>query len=381
MTLTRKIKQAAIVLTMALTPTLTPKTFGFVENVTSGYPNCMACHVNPTGGGVLTDYGRSLSSDLMSTIKTKSFQDPYYGLVKNNQHVKWGGQARYIQTRFENDQLKRGSSFIMQNNVEAAAYVKDFVFVGTVGTQEGSKQNPEKGDFISERHFLLYQADNTVRVKVGKFRQNYGLNDPNHTRFTKANLGFGSYSETYQLEVFKMFENGEAVLSTSLGRLDEPQDNREKNVMLQATSYLGEKSRLTGNILIGESDSTRRSLVGVNGVFPLFSKKSILRFQLDYQHSETLVNSGPRNEKTKGLFGNLVVGHKLFDGFFPYFVYEHRQTNLDLSRSSLTTSPGLGLQFFPIAHVEMNFEHQYRTLVAQSDNPEHRTVFMFHLYH
>ena len=245
-------------------------TEAYVENVVNGYPNCMACHVNPTGGGVLTDYGRSLSSELMSTIKTKNFQNPVFGLVKNNQHVKWGGHFRSIQTRFENNQIKRGSGFIMQNNVEAAAYVKDFVFVGTAGTREGpSSRTPDKGEFISERHFALYNADPTVRVKVGKFRQNYGLNDPNHTRFTKRDLGFGSYSETYQLEVFKMLENGEALVSASLGRLDLPRDQQERNIMGQWTTYLDGKSRLSANALLGESATTRRSLFGINGVMPV----------------------------------------------------------------------------------------------------------------
>lgn len=374
------IRKISLVTFLGLLVTLTPKAHAYVENVVRGYPNCMACHVNPTGGGLLTDYGRSLSSELMSTIKTKNFQDPFFGVVKNSPHLKWGGNIRTIQTRFENDQVKRGSSFLMQNSVEAAAYVKNFVFVATAGTREGpTARNPKKGDFISERHYALYQADNTVRVKVGKFRQNYGLNDPNHTRFTKRDLGFGSYSETYQLELFKIFENGEAVVSTSLGRLDLPKDSSERNIMGQYTTYLDGKSRLSANALLGESDNQRRSLVGVNGVLPFMDKKNVFRFQLDYLRRESLT-SGPRTTKTKGLYGNLLLGRNLFDGLFTYFVYEHKQTDLEESRNSMTTSPGLGFQFFPIAHFEIQFEHQYRTLLSQSDNPEHRSFVVFHVY-
>jgi hypothetical protein len=126
-------------LTILFLVLITP-TFAYVENVTNGYPNCMACHINPTGGGILTDYGRSLSSELMSTIKTKKFQDPFFGLVKNGNRVKWGGHVRTIQTRFENNQIKSGSGFIMQKNIEAAVYVQEFIFVGTVGTKEGPKR-------------------------------------------------------------------------------------------------------------------------------------------------------------------------------------------------------------------------------------------------
>lgn len=350
----------------------------WVENVGSGYPNCMACHISPTGGQVLTDYGRALSSELMSTIKTKNFQNPFYGAVKNSETLKWGGDFRTIQTRNENNNVKRGRGFIMQNNVELAAYVNDFVFVGSAGTQEGPSSLPKKGEFISERHYVMYQGDPTSRVRVGKFRQNYGINDPNHTRFVKQDLGFGSYSETHQLEYFKVFSFGEAVVSTSLGRLDQPRSTQEKNVMGQLTHYLSGKSRLGFNILLGESQSARRSLYGINGFFG--SKKYNLRFELDYQVNQD-ISTNLKGDKIHGIFGNVMAGLRPFDGLYTYLVYEHKQTNLEHSRESLTTSPGIGFQFFPIAHVELQFEHQYRTVLAQRNNPSHRTFLMLHLYH
>lgn len=361
---------------------LCSKNFAFVENTVHGYPNCVACHVNPTGGGVLNDYGRVLSSELMSTFKTKNFQNPFYGLVHNTPTVKWGGQVRTIQTRRENNVTESGQSFLMQNNVEAALYVKDFIAVAAVGTREGpSDFNPQKGDFVSERHYLLWNIDPTTRVKVGKFRQAFGLNDPNHTRLTKSNLGFGSFSETYQLEVMKFFETGEAVLATSLGDINSPNNQeKERNVSAQLTHYAGGKSRLTANVLLGESSRTRRAIYGVNGIIPM-GEHNLMRFELDYQVSELLATSGPRNEKTSSLVGNMLLGRKFFRGFMGYFVYEQLQSDLRQSRQTLTTSPGLGFQWLPLPHFELQFEHQYRTQYAQKDNPEHRSFLTLHLYH
>ncbi|CAM9996328.1 unnamed protein product, partial [Chrysoparadoxa australica] len=151
---------------------ISPSGWSFVENVTHGYPNCMACHVSPTGGGVLTDYGRSLSSELMSTWKAQSISGPFFGVVNNTPNLKWGGDYRAVQTRFENNQIKTGSQFTMQNNVEAAAYVKDFVAVFTAGRKEGPENRiQDKGEFISERHYLRYSPDPTTKIRVGKFRQ------------------------------------------------------------------------------------------------------------------------------------------------------------------------------------------------------------------
>ena len=52
--------------------------FGFVENVTHGYPNCVACHVSPSGAGLLNDYGRSLSKELMSTWGWQGSEGPLF---------------------------------------------------------------------------------------------------------------------------------------------------------------------------------------------------------------------------------------------------------------------------------------------------------------
>jgi hypothetical protein len=43
------------------------RAMGFPDLIRHGYTNCIACHVSPNGGGVLTKYGRSLSKELLST--------------------------------------------------------------------------------------------------------------------------------------------------------------------------------------------------------------------------------------------------------------------------------------------------------------------------
>ena len=59
----------------------------FLENATHGYTNCMTCHYSPAGGNLLNDYGRSLSSELMSTwTVSKGIEQSFGGHL--NGHVK-----------------------------------------------------------------------------------------------------------------------------------------------------------------------------------------------------------------------------------------------------------------------------------------------------
>ena len=44
----------------------TNNSWAFPEMVRHNYSNCSSCHVSPSGGGVLTQYGRELSSAILS---------------------------------------------------------------------------------------------------------------------------------------------------------------------------------------------------------------------------------------------------------------------------------------------------------------------------
>ncbi|MAF78891.1 MAG: hypothetical protein CME60_12060 [Halobacteriovoraceae bacterium] len=355
--------------------------FGFVENVTKGYPNCMACHVSASGGGVLNDYGRSLSKELMSTWTLFShFEDPYYGLAKNTPNIKFGGQHRVIQIHGENDQVKLKRQFTMQNNVEfAIQYAQAFV-VATLGTKEGPDNTPDKRKFLSERHYIQWAAAPDVQVRVGKFRQNFGINHPNHSRFTKSSTGFGSYSESYNLDLTKFFEWGEINVSSSVGNMwtNKNEDDEKRNLAVNLTHYMGGNSRVGISLLKGESKSYIRDLFSAHAVFPLF-KNIVGRSEIVYENKANKTGDS-LTPKTKALYGDHQYGYKLFKGFMPYLVFEHSQNNLENS-DTLILAPGTGFQFLPIPHVELRAEFQKRKYMNDPNNLEDRLSFQMHLYH
>ena len=353
----------------------------FVENTVKGYANCMACHISPNGGGILTDYGRSLSSELMSTWKVvKGFEHPYYGAIKNTKNVKFGGQYRTIQVLSENDQVKVKKQFTMQNNLEFAFKYMNAFLVGTVGRREGPDETPEKGEFLSERHYVLWETSSDTRLRIGKFRQHFGINHPNHTRFVKSNLGFGSNSESYNLEFMKFYEWGEINTSLSVGDFFEEieSSSNERNFAFNITHYLKGSSRLGFSFLTGKDTRSKRDIFGLNLIHSIFPK-FIFRSEIDLEH-KNLINMNSYGELKKGIYSDHQIGYQFFKGGLVYLIYEYAQNNLS-DNDTRVSSPGLGFQLLPIPHVEFQVEYQRRSYTSDPRNPEHRSFFTFHLYH
>lgn len=348
----------------------------YVENVTHGYTNCMACHHAPSGGGLLTNYGRSLSRELMSTWGWKGSEQPLFGAIKNTETLNVGGHIRTLQTYTKNDQTKRGKLFLMQQNVELGVKVGEVWMIATAGTQEGPEGTPGKERFLSERHFALWEVAQDARLRAGKFRQHYGINDPNHNRFTKAPLGFGSNSETYLLEFSKFYEDKEIFVSTSLGRLDLPRDKtKEKNTSATYSHYVGKKSKLGVSALLGESDVRRRQLSGVHGLVT-WADHVFTKFEVNHQRSH---ESSDPQKAIDLLNGFVSLGHQAAKGV-TYYVF-HEQLQTDLSQSSTKQyAPGLGVQWLPLPHIELQAELKKQYNERDPGNPTDSGWLLFHFY-
>ena len=171
----------------------------------------------------------------------------------------------------------------MQSNLELGLAYDKVMFVGTMGVQEGPDTTPNRGEFLSERHYLLWETSQTSRLRVGKFRLRYGINDPNHNRLIKRLFNFGFLSETYNVEYTHLNPSYEVSVSSSVGRIDQPRlVSSEKSMTSSFVHYLGGESHLGASALIGESQNERRFLSGMYGVLKL-SEHWIGEFELDWE--------------------------------------------------------------------------------------------------
>lgn len=147
--------------------------WSFPENVRHGYFSCTACHVSPSGGGVLTPYGRSLSSELMSTWGTsRSSGFAFTDIENESTNPPWfraGAFFRGVQTRRDSPTVEQARFIPMQADFEGGYDSEKFAVIASIGLRAGVSGSTDLNETFSRRHYFLYRIDDRWNVRTGKF--------------------------------------------------------------------------------------------------------------------------------------------------------------------------------------------------------------------
>ena len=130
----------------------------------------------------------------------------------------------------------------------------------------------------------------------------------------KASLGFGSNSESYNLEFMKFYEWGEINTSLSVGDFLEEieDDDNERNFVFNFTHYLKGNSRLGISFLRGKNNQSKRNIYGINAIYPI-STKWILRSEIDLEQKSLIANNS-YEKQIDGIYSDHQLGYQLFKG-------------------------------------------------------------------
>src|SRR3989344_836543 len=150
-----------------------------------GYTNCTSCHLSPSGGGLLTAYGRELSKEILSTLDREGEQYFAYNKLPADEKVLLGVYIRGLQALRDSDEKEEARAILMQADAEAGYNEKKWAIAASIGRQEIRSGLDSKGRLFSRRHYFLYRVTEEVAVRAGKFLRFYGLNDPNHNLYVR----------------------------------------------------------------------------------------------------------------------------------------------------------------------------------------------------
>ena len=194
------------------------------------YPRCTTCHYSPTGGGLLTPYGRSLSREEISMLGRQSAaeveaadpataEEAFLGGVLGD---RLGPLQLGLDMRPSHLALSVGGrdlpdrNFFMNADLLAAYQQGGWTFYGEIGRQ------PRNGDWAidSYEHWVGYQSEGGLGVRAGRFLPAYGVRFADHTSFNRSVLELTQYDQVYGVEVSLTGERSLAQAVVGPGRAD-----------------------------------------------------------------------------------------------------------------------------------------------------------------
>ena len=171
------------------------------------YTHCTTCHYSPTGGGLLTPYGRSLSRQELSTTGASAPGTPaaqnheqaflWGALGDTLHHADVGIDIRPAHLDFDIGGRSMTRDLLMTADVLAAYRVNAWTVYGEIGREPlaaGAKID-------SYEYWVAHQSASGLGLRVGRFLPAYGVRFADHTAFTRSYLGFDKYDQVYALEI------------------------------------------------------------------------------------------------------------------------------------------------------------------------------------
>ena len=341
-------RELAFVIALALLSVLAmaQMALSYPENVRLGYTSCASCHVSPTGGGVLTNYGRSSAEELSSFAREGD--GDLLGKLHLPDRVAVGGDARYVS--FRAGQYDR--HFPMQSDAEVAVHPTDEVWIAASAGMYGEQRATE-----IRRNYVYWTPSPAASLRLGKFYPAYGIMVPDHTIATRAGLGYGQGQETYNAEVSWHGRRGDLTLTPTWGvdervRLGSTTGYRwttgDTGGTARATWYLGDRS------LVGASGKYRRAHGVDTMAYGGYLSAGLTRDL--YVLSETDYQAD--SDHARKLVSYTEVGWEVARGFHPQLTHEADH------EYGTTTSHKLGvaLQWLPLVHWELYTRAQYEVI-------------------
>ena len=349
----------------------------FPELVRHGYVNCTSCHISPSGGGVLTQYGRELSKEILSTWGTKSETESQfaYGIVKTPEWLDALGLYRGVYAYQNTPFIQQGQYIFMQADLEAAAHVNKWYLDAALGYENKTADTSIPDHLISRRHFLNYRPTDELSFRAGRFLPNFGINTADHIIPTKRNLGWDEGLETYNLEAAWIGEKYGLFVTGDLGRPDKPSYHREQGIAITPSIAIADTYKVGGSYFYGNSQDSTRSVGGPWGILG-FSHSVFLLTEWDIQHNSS--KTGAFQTQT-GMVNYQRLDYEMIQGLHVYLTQDFSQLDFHDPRS-LSNSYGLGTQWFPRPHFEFNLSWQKLRTLSVTEGYTDFAWFMFNIY-
>ena len=344
--------------------------YAFPEMIRHGYTNCTACHVSPSGGGLLNQYGRSLSKDVLSTWSAKNEENFLHGAINTESVNDWlvtGGDLRAVQVHQENDNIKRGKFIKMQAGLEVGINQPKWAIIGSFGQFDDQEWET---DFT--RYYALFRVTDELTLRAGRFLPSFGINNSEHILSTRGPLGFGYGVEKDTAEASWLGEGWNFVGSYYKTQKELSNTNE--------TGYTALVSKIFANYKVGvqylneKNDIYKRQIYGVTGLLGWTE-----HFYTTLEYDKSSIEIEPASTKTVGNYFLHRSGYEFYKGLHVLVLNDYMQPD-ENDGTTKNYKFGPGVQWFPRPHFDFEFFWTRQQSIQNAKNDGDYAWMVFHYY-
>ena len=345
------------------------------------YTGCATCHTDPSGGFLLTAYGRAQTQTLLSTFgkgpegnEVDGRSQLLWGAVTPPDWVNVGAALRYL---YLYNKPSSGSamtrSILMQTDLRAVINVGAFEAAGSIGyAHEGGQgawiTRRNQGDNLVSREFWLgynFDDEHNTKVRAGRMYLPYGLRVIDHTLFvrnaTRTDL---DSQQQYGVSIFHGADDYRFEVMAVLGNYQlRPDQYRERGYSAYveyaaaARMGIGMSSLLTYQ---GESSSpsvTGAAIRGAHGPFVRWAPSSsvALMSEWDLLHEGSTSGGNP----VMGVAGLVQADWEVYRGVHAVVTPELFLSDFQTGSDSLSYRGWVTGAWFPYPHLDFRLDGIY----------------------
>lgn len=154
-----------------------------------GYTTCAQCHVDPSGAGTLTDYGRAQGDILLRTHfgegeaseEPGKIKDFLFGAIPLPDVLHMQGDVRGVLV----PQPGNVSAILMQSDLRAAIQTEKFLASATlgvvsVGALEAAVTSGTDWNLVSREYWIGYSPTQAITIRAGRMNLPFGIRTEDH---------------------------------------------------------------------------------------------------------------------------------------------------------------------------------------------------------
>lgn len=195
------LAQVAVILAIALVTLLPREAAAHPFMIRHGYSACGMCHLDPSGGTLLTEYGRAQSDLLLRTQWSKKGEGEeasptagfLFGAVKTPEWFLAGGSVRLMELYTKVKDQPGTTRFVpMQSDLRLgfmATHVRGYLSIGYQQKQgrAAAITKSTENNLVSREHWLGFDFDDgAMLLKAGRIDLPFGIRSVEHNLWVRS---------------------------------------------------------------------------------------------------------------------------------------------------------------------------------------------------